>query len=89
MSEDPFLKLREQLELLEWPSVFLFKFIIPADPETIALASAIFDETADVAMHPSKNGNYVSLSVKEMMLDVDSIIETYRRAVQIKGLIAL
>ena len=48
MSEDPFLKLKEQLELLEWPNVFLFKFIIPADSETIALASAIFDETNDV-----------------------------------------
>jgi len=89
MSEDPFLKLKEQLELQEWPNVFLFKFIIPAEPETIAKTSAIFNEEADLTLHPSKNGKYVSISAKEMMLDVDSIIEKYRKAVKIKGLIAL
>lgn len=89
MSEDPYKSLRVQLEQEEWPNVFLFKFIIPNNPETLAKTAALFDEGADIAMHPSRNGNYVSISVKEMMLDVDSIIEKYEKATKIKGLIAL
>jgi hypothetical protein len=40
-------------------------------------------------MHPSRNGNYLSISAKELMLDVDSIIEKYTKAAQIKGVISL
>jgi putative lipoic acid-binding regulatory protein len=40
-------------------------------------------------MHPSRNGNYMSISVKEMMLDVDSIIEKYEKSAEIKGVITL
>lgn len=89
MSEDAFDKLREQLELLEWPNVYLFKFIIPNEPEAIAKTGSLFEETADLALHPSRNGKYVSISVKEMMLNVDSIIEIYNKAIKIKGLMAL
>ena len=74
---DVFANLKEQLELLEWPGVFLFKFIIPNEPETLAKTTALFDETSEIRLHPSKNGKYVSISVKEMMLDVKSIIEKY------------
>jgi len=89
MSENAFDKLKEQLELLEWPNVYLFKFIIPNEPEAIAKTSSLFGEAADLTMHPSRNGKYVSISVKEMMLNVDSIIEIYHRAIKIKGLMAL
>lgn len=86
---DTFAKLKEQLELQEWPGVFLFKFIIPNEPEPLAKTTALFDETSDIQLHTSKNGKYVSISVKEMMLDVKSIIDKYEQAVLIKGLIAL
>lgn len=87
--EDHFINLRIQLDLLEWPEVYLFKFIVPNEPENIALVNALFNESADIVMHPSRNGNYMSVSAKEMMLDVDSIIEKYIEATKIKGLIAL
>lgn len=89
MMENNFEKLREQLALQEWPGVFLFKFIVPNEPEAIAKASALFGESSDINMRPSRNGKFMSLSVKELMLDVDSIIERYQKAIQIKGLIAL
>ena len=82
-------KLREQLELLEWPNVYLFKFIVPNNPEQIALVNALFNETAEVVMHPSGKGTYMSVSGKELMLDVDSIIEKYTRASHIEGIISL
>lgn len=87
--EDKFDKLREQLELLEWPDVYLFKFIVPNHPEKIAQATALFDETSEIVMHPSSQGTYMSVSAKELMLDVDSIIQKYIRASQIEGIISL
>ena len=87
--EDPFANLREQLALQEWPSVYLFKFIVENTPEKLAQASALFDGTAEINFHTSSNEKYVSVSAKEMMIDVDSIIDKYNRASGIEGLVAL
>lgn len=87
---DIFNNLRIQLEQQEWPNVYFFKFIVPNDDEKLALVIALFDdEGADLTLHPSKTGKYVSVSAKEFMLNVDSIIEKYEKAAQIKGVISL
>jgi len=82
-------RLKVQLDLQEWPDIYLFKFIVPNDPEKIAQVASLFNESADLVMHPSRNGNYMSVSAKELMLDVDSIITKYIDASKIEGLIAL
>jgi putative lipoic acid-binding regulatory protein len=87
--EDPYLNLRKQLELEEWPNVYMFKFIFPNTLENIALTSELFSETSELSLHESKTGKFASISVKEMMLDVDSIITIYEKASLIKGLMAL
>ena len=84
-----FENLRAQLDALEWPSVYLFKFIVPNDNEKMALVSALFDENANISYHISSKGNYVSVSVKEVMLSGDSVIEIYEKAVKIEGIISL
>lgn len=89
MSEGVFDKLKEQLALQEWPDVYLFKFIVPNTPEMVAKTASLFGETAELSFHESKTGKFVSVSVKEMMLDVDSIISIYEKAAEIKGLISL
>lgn len=89
MSEGTFDKLREQLELQEWPSVYFFKFIVPNTPHLLAQTSALFDETAEIQFHESSSGKFISVSVKEMMLDVDSIISIYEKAQIIPGIISL
>jgi putative lipoic acid-binding regulatory protein len=81
--------LRAQLELLEWPNVYLFKFIVPNESEQIAQVTALFNQSSEVVMHPSKTGKYMSFSVKELMLDADSIMQIYEKATQIKGIISL
>ncbi len=86
---DPYEKLRVQLELQEWPNVFMFKFIVPNTSEKVALTSALFDDSADLTLRPSSKGTYMSVSAKELMMSVDSIIEKYKRASQIEGLVAL
>jgi uncharacterized protein len=87
--EETLEKLRIQLELQEWPGIYFFKFIVPNDTESIAKCTALFNQGSDIVMHPSKTGKFMSFSVKEMMLDVDSILEVYRNAATIKGIISL
>jgi len=87
--DDPYLSLRKQLEEEEWPNVYLFKFIVPNTSENLALTTSLFNETSEITFHESKTGKFVSISVKEMMLDVNSIIEIYTEATKIKGLMAL
>jgi hypothetical protein len=89
MSLDPFIKLREQLELLEWPNVYFFKFIVPNDSHLLAQATSLFGDTAQITLHESKTGKYISISAKELMLDVESIIAVYIRASEIEGIISL
>lgn len=86
---EQFDKLKEQLELQEWPDVYLFKFIAPNQSETVARVTALFDDGADLHYQPSRTGKYVSISAKEMMLDVESIMEKYRKAAEISGVISL
>lgn len=87
--EEVLKKLKEQLELQEWPNVYFFKFVIPNQPEQIAQATALFNETAEISFHNSTNGNYTSISVKEVMVNSDEIIEIYKKAATIKGIISL
>lgn len=87
--EGVFDKLKAELEQEEWPNVYLFKFIVPNDAEHIAKVNALFGEEAEINSIPSRNEKYVSLSIKELMLDVESIINIYEKASTIKGLIAL
>ncbi len=86
---EQFEKLRAQLELQEWPNIYMFKFIVPNESENVAKVTALFDEASDLNYQPSRTGKYISISAKEMMLDVDSIMDKYYRAAKIEGLIAL
>ncbi len=72
-----------------YPKVYLFKFIVPSDNRSIARVQSMFGEEAEVNLRMSKNGKYASVSVKEMMLTTDSIIEKYQEATKIEGCMAL
>jgi putative lipoic acid-binding regulatory protein len=90
MSQDPFAGLREKLHELDWPRVYLFKFIVPSAGGKIEEAEALFNpEFAKIERRPSKTGKFVSISVKEMMMNPDKVIERYEKATKIEGLISL
>ena len=90
MSADPYQGLREKLEERKWPALYLFKFIVPADPQKIAQTEALFNtDYAEVQLRPSKTGKYVSVSAKEMMMSAEKVIERYQAATKIEGLMAL
>ncbi len=74
----------------DWPSLFMFKFIIPSDNEKLAQVEALFNsKTAEIRRRPSKNGNYISVTAKEIMLNAENVLDCYRKAGEIDGLIAL
>ena len=88
--EEKWNALREKLEMDEWPRLYMFKFIVPADNERIALVENLFNtREAEVTMRTSKKGNFVSITAKEMMMSADSVIERYKSADGIEGLISL
>lgn len=72
-----------------FPKVYMFKFIIPSDNQKLALVQALFGPEALVTMRSSKNGKYVSISAKELMLNAENIIERYKRGMEIEGVMAL
>lgn len=89
MEKDLFEGLRKQLEALEWPSLYFFKFICPSDDETIAKIVGMFDAGSDINFQPSKTGKYTSVSIKEVMIDAESIITIYKAVGEIKGVMSL
>lgn len=87
---DPFAGLLNKLEnLTQWPSLYLFKFIIPNDNQKLAQAEQLFGAEAQVTINESRTGKYLSISAKEMMLNPEEVVERYRRAAKIEGLISL
>ncbi len=76
-------------EETQFPSVYLFKFIIPNDNQRLAQTQALFGAEAQVTTRESRTGKYLSVSAKEMMLSAASIIERYRKAEKIEGIIQL
>ena len=70
-------------------SVYLFKFIVPNDERKVAIVTSLFNEGTELRYDNSKTGKYVCISAKELMLDVASIIEKYKMASQVEGVIAL
>ena len=82
-------KLKAQLEKEEWPNLYFFKFIMPSDNEKIAKITELFNEDSDMTIRPSRNGNFTSISVKEVMIKSEDIIKIYEKASLIKGVIIL
>jgi len=69
-----------------WPSVYLFKFIVPTGKEDNVKKLFPLHTTSEKR---SKNGKYTSISVQMMMPSSDAVIDVYIRAAKIEGLIAL
>jgi uncharacterized protein len=82
--------LREQLtKSYTWPTVYMFKFIAPAENRVFAILHDLFPHQAEFTTKNSAGGKYVSITVKEVMLNVDEVIERYKKASDIEGVIVL
>ncbi|MBL0065126.1 MAG: DUF493 family protein [Bacteroidetes bacterium] len=86
---DPYENLRKELNKIgNWPQVYMFKFIVPADNKRIALVESKFSNESVITKKESANGKYISITIKEVMLSADSIIEKYKEMEGIEGLMA-
>lgn len=87
--KDKYENLRRELEKSEsWPQVYMFKFIIPAENKNLALVRSKFTDQSVITQKESANGKYLSITVKEVMLNADSVIDKYIEMEKIDGLMA-
>ena len=91
MANTTFDELRKKLEesITSFPYVYMFKFIIKSDNKTMALVEVIFDNDADIIQKQSAKGNYISITVKQVVMNVDEIISIYEKAAAIEGVMSL
>lgn len=91
MAASTFDELRKKLEesIKSFPYVYMFKFIIKADNKTMALVEVIFDNDAEILQKQSAKGNYISITVKQVVMNVDEIISIYEKAAEIEGVMSL
>ncbi|MCB9014660.1 MAG: DUF493 domain-containing protein [Lentimicrobiaceae bacterium] len=89
-NEEFFIRLHEQLNKHGiWPSVYMFKFIIPDNNRDYAMLRSLFGDESRVFTRHSSGGKYISVTVKELMLNPEEVIERYRLASDIEGIISL
>lgn len=90
--EDEFYKkLKVSLEeTTQFPSQYMYKFIIPSNKEKLNEIESIFDHTgAVIQTKPSKTGKYNSITVLVQMKNADAVIEKYREVSKVEGVISL
>ena len=90
-TEEFYQRLKAQLEEnFSWPSTYLYKFIVPSDPEKITAIKDIFANSgADLQTKESSKGTFTSVSVKVRMKSPDAVIEKYLEVSKVDGVISL
>ncbi|QOI96330.1 MAG: DUF493 family protein [Flammeovirgaceae bacterium] len=69
-----------------WPSLYMFKFIVPKErAEEVIQLFPLHTGT----QKKSSQGKYISITIQMMMPSSEAVIEVYRKAATIDGLIAL
>ena len=84
-------KLQWQLkETTQFPSDYLFKFIVPTTDNQVDEIKNLFNNNgAVINTKKSKTGKYSSLSVVLQIESASKVIEYYKKAEKIKGIISL
>jgi hypothetical protein len=81
------------LELLvkdfSWPTTYMFKFIVPFNPQSLNQLKALFADDADIKHRESKSSKYISFTAMQMMDNPDDIIAIYKQAEKIEKIIAI
>lgn len=90
-TEEFYIRLKEELaNTSEWPNEYLYKFIVPTDPQKIKQVENTFDNMgAVIKTHKSTAGKYTSISVNVMMENPDAVVGKYIELSTIEGIISL
>ncbi|HEX9979828.1 MAG TPA: DUF493 family protein [Flavobacterium sp.] len=74
----------------EWPTEYLFKFIVPTQSHKIDAVETAFDSLgAVITTKKSKNENYTSISINVQMENAQNIVDKYIEVSVIEGIISL
>lgn len=84
-------KLKKSLiETTEFPTKYMYKFIIPTDEVKFKQIESIFDNMgAVINSKPSKTGKYTSLTILVKMKSPDEVIVKYQEVSKVEGVISL
>ncbi len=86
-SMDSYWAFREKLDQEhDWPTIYMFKFVVPAIRAS-EVKIAFANETLQTKT--SKAGNYISFTMNKMINSSEEVVEIYKKAKKIQGLIAL
>jgi putative lipoic acid-binding regulatory protein len=90
-TEEFYIRLKEELQATsDWPSVYLYKFIVPTDTQKIVIVENAFDNMgAVINTQQSKNGKFTSISVNVMMTSPEAVVEKYQELSTVEGIISL
>ncbi len=90
-TEEFYKKLKISLEdTTEFPTEYMFKFIIPSDEEKEKKIKDIFNHSGVVInTKPSKTGKYKSVTIIIDMKNAEEIIEKYKEVACVEGIISL
>jgi hypothetical protein len=73
----------------KWPGIYFFKFIVPNDKIKLDLVRKLFQFEDQITYRTSKDIRFISLSCKQEMKNPDEVLEIYRKAGEIEGVISL
>ena len=91
-SEEFYQKLKAQLyDTAQWPSEYLYKFIVISDKGRIKQIEDLFNNLgAVIETKESKNGKYTSVSINVSMKNPEAVIDMYKEvAEKVEGVISL
>ncbi len=71
---------------IDWPSEYMFKFIVPSD--NLDDLKAVFGENP-VRVRASRKGNYMSVTARLHMTSSDEVVAIYHAAGRVEGVISL
>jgi putative lipoic acid-binding regulatory protein len=77
------------IKQLDFPCVYMFKFIIESDNKKLALVEALFREESEISTRTSSSGKFISVTSKQVVLNVEEVITIYKNAQNIEGIMAL
>jgi hypothetical protein len=89
--EEFYTKLKSELEKTTvFPAEYLYKFILPTGEDKKAAIRAVFaTTTATIEEKPSSSGKYTAYSIRLKVQNPDEVIDYYKEAGKIEGIISL
>lgn len=89
-TEEFYIRLKEELSnTSEWPTEYLYKFIVPTDAKKIEEVENAFDNMgAVIKTTKSKTGKYTSVSINVNMNSPEDVVAKYIEVSTIEGIIS-